>query len=51
MIQLMSVGIVCLVAGVYFGYWCGHSDGLEDCIDDHDELHSTNKVYRKDEVI
>ena len=51
MIQLMSVGIVCLFAGVYFGYWCGYREGLDDCIDDHDELHSTNKVERKDELI
>lgn len=55
--MLLPVGIVCLVIGVYFGYWCGYRDGLSDCIDDHDELHSrgasgessTNKVERKDE--
>lgn len=32
--MLIPVGIVCLVLGVYFGYWCGYRDGLSDCIDD-----------------
>lgn len=49
--MLLPVGIVCFVLGVYFGYWCGYRDGLSDCIDDHDELHSMNKVERKDEII